>query len=124
MANALYCTVDTSRVEEKDKDKAQPVTVRQAIEQEVRKSEDRKNWRCVAATKDPKNTARIRIAYRSEAELQLVKEAAQKSAATGARVLRDQLYPVKIDNANRSAILGQDGMAQQKKRQRKHTDRW
>ena len=63
----------------------------------------------MAATKDPRNTARIRITCRNEAELQLVKEAAEKSAVAGARVLRDQLYPVKIDNANRSAILDQDG---------------
>lgn len=109
MTDTLYCTVDTSRVEEEDKSKAQPGAIRQAIEQELRKSEDRKTWRCVAATKDPRNTARIRITCRNEVELQLVKEAAEKSAVAGARVLRDQLYPVKIDNANRSAILDQDG---------------
>lgn len=27
----------------------------------------------------------------------------------GARVPRDQLYPVKVDNANRTAVLDQDG---------------
>jgi ribosomal protein S9 len=101
MTDTLYCTVDTSRVEEEDKSKAQPGEIRQAIEQELRKSEDRKTWRCVAVTKDPRNTARTRITCRNEAELQLVKEAAEKSAVAGARILRDQLYPVKIDNANR-----------------------
>jgi hypothetical protein len=109
MTDTLYCTVDTSRVEEEDKSKAQPGAIRQTIEQELRKSEDHRSWRCVAVTKDPRNTARIRIICRNEAELQLVKEAAQRSAATGTRVLRDQLYPVKIDNVNRSAILDQDG---------------
>ncbi|EED11596.1 hypothetical protein TSTA_107870 [Talaromyces stipitatus ATCC 10500] len=38
-----------------------------------------------------------------------VKEAAQKLNIPGWRVLRDQLYPVKIDNANRTAILDIDG---------------
>jgi len=104
MTDAPYCTVDTSRVEE-DKSKAQPGTIRQAIEQEMRKLEDHKSWRCVAASKDPRNTTRIRITCRNEPELQLVKEAAQKSAVAGARVLRDQLFPVKVGNANRSAIF-------------------
>jgi hypothetical protein len=67
------------------------------------------NWRCTAVTRDPRNTARIRVTCRDEAELQLVKEATQKYAAPGLRVLRDQLYPVKIDDANRMAVLDQDG---------------
>ncbi len=48
---------------------------------------------------------RIKVVYTDEAELQRIKEAAQKTMAPGARVLRDQLYPVKVDNANRTAIL-------------------
>jgi hypothetical protein len=32
-------------------------------------------------------------------------EAVQKSNLLGTRVLRDQLYPVKVDNANRLAVL-------------------
>ncbi|KAM4063231.1 reverse transcriptase [Hirsutella rhossiliensis] len=47
--------------------------------------------------------------WRDEAELQLVKEAAQKTAVEGARVMRDQLYPVRVDNANRTAILDTEG---------------
>ncbi|XP_044718732.1 endonuclease-reverse transcriptase domain-containing protein [Hirsutella rhossiliensis] len=43
--------------------------------------------------------------WRDEAELQMVKEAAQKTAVEGSRVMRDQLYPVRVDNANRTAIL-------------------
>ena len=53
------------------------------------------------------NARRIRVACRDEAEHQRVKEAAQKTAAVGARVLRDQPYPVKVDNANRRVILDQ-----------------
>ena len=57
----------------------------------------------MAVVKDPRNIVRIRVTCRDEAELQWVKEAAQKSLVTGTRVLQDQLYPVKIDNANRTA---------------------
>jgi hypothetical protein len=104
----LYCTVDTSRVEEDDKDKAQPGAIRQAIEKEVRKMEGHENWRCMAVVKDIRRE-HIRITCRDEVELQHVKEAAQKAAIPGARVLREQLHPVKIDNANRTTILDQDG---------------
>ena len=37
------------------------------------------------------------------------KEAAQKTVLAGARVLRAQLYLVKVDNANRTAILDPEG---------------
>jgi len=104
-----YCTIDTSRVEEEDKNRAQPVVIRQAIEQEMRKSEDHRSLRCLAVANDPRCAARIRIICRNEAELELVKEAAQKSAVAGTRVLRDQLFPVKVDNINRSAILDKGG---------------
>jgi hypothetical protein len=46
---------------------------------------------------------------RDETELHQVKEVANKLAIPGIRVLRDQLYPVKVDGANRSAILNSDG---------------
>jgi len=49
------------------------------------------------------------VICRHEDEIQQVKEAAQKIEIPGIRVLRDQLYPVKIDNANRTAILDADG---------------
>jgi hypothetical protein len=52
---------------------------------------------------------RIRVICRDETELQRVKKAAEKTAVMGVRVLRDQLYPVKVDNANRIAILDQEG---------------
>jgi hypothetical protein len=107
--DTLSCTVDTSRISEEDKSKALPGTIRQAIEVEMRTQAERNNWRCTAVTRDARNTARIRGTCRDEAELQLVKEATQKYAAPGLRVLRDQLYPVKIDDANRMAVLDQDG---------------
>jgi hypothetical protein len=110
--DTLYCTIDTSRVSEEDRNKAQPGLIREAIEKEIRAGAEQDNWRCTAVTKDPRNTNRIRVTCRNETELQLVKEAAQKTATPGSRVLRDQLYPVKVDNANRSAVLDQSGSIQ------------
>lgn len=107
--DTLYCTIDTSRVGEEDKDRTQLGAIRRAIENEIRTGEGRENWRCVAVVKDPRNVDRIRVIARNETELQLVKEAAQKTALPGVRVFRDQLYPVKIDNINREAVIDAAG---------------
>jgi hypothetical protein len=107
--NTLYCTIDTSGVGEEERSTAQPGAIRKAIEEEIRTMDGHMNWSCAAVIRDARNMERIRIACRDEAELQRVKEAAQRTVAAGARVLRDQLYPVKVDNANRTAILDQEG---------------
>lgn len=109
MSDTLYCTIDTSRVGEEERTKAQPGAVGKAIEEEIRATKGHENWRCVAVIKDAKNLDRIRVTCRDETELQRVKKAAEKTAVTGVRVLRDQLYPVKVDNTNRIAILDQEG---------------
>ncbi|OWT42387.1 reverse transcriptase [Pochonia chlamydosporia 170] len=85
--DTLHCTIDVSRVTEHDKHKAQVGTIRQTIEDEDR----------------------IKVICRNEAELQLVKEVAEKTVVPGARVMRDQLYPVKVDNANRTAVVDEEG---------------
>ena len=54
MTDTLYCTIDTSRMTEEDKSKAQPGTIRQAIEKEMRTQAERNNWRCTAVTRDPR----------------------------------------------------------------------
>lgn len=105
----LYCTIDTSRIGEENQHKAHPGAIRKAIEQEIRGADGGTNWRCAAVLRDSRNTERIKIACRDESELEKVKEAAQKTVPTHARVLRDQLYPVKVDNANRTAVLDQEG---------------
>jgi hypothetical protein len=109
LANTLFCTIDTSRVREEDKAKTQIANIRQQIEKEIRGNEETQNWRCAAMVKDPKNADRIKVICRHEEEIQQVKEAAQKIDIPGIRVLRDQLYPVKIDNVNRTAVLDADG---------------
>ncbi|EED17393.1 conserved hypothetical protein [Talaromyces stipitatus ATCC 10500] len=99
VANTLFCTIDTSRVGEEDKAKAQIANIRQQIEKEMRGT----------MAKDPKNADRVKVICRHEDEIQQVKEATQKINMPGMRVLRDQLYPVKIDNANQTAVLDADG---------------
>lgn len=107
--DTMYCTIDTSRVAEENKGRAQPGAFRKALEEEMRTQTEQEKWNCIAITKDPRNTERIRVTCRDEQELNQVKEAAKKVAASGARVIRDQLYPVKVDNANSTAILNQNG---------------
>ena len=107
--DTLHCTVDVSNVEEAERDKASASKIRQDIEKEMRSGEEGSVWRCVAVTRDPRNTARVRITCRDESELARVKEAAEKTKAVGSRVLRDQWYPVKVDNACRTAVLDENG---------------
>ncbi|OAQ71884.1 hypothetical protein VFPFJ_10971 [Purpureocillium lilacinum] len=108
-ASELYCTIDTSRVEEANRDQAQVGAVRQAIELEMRARDGLATWRCAAVLKDARAAERIKIICRDENELRQVREAAQKTAVVGARVMRDQLFPVKVDNANRSMVLDAEG---------------
>lgn len=89
MTDILNCTIDTSRVRAEEMRKAQPRAVRKAIEEEIRVMEGQENWRCAAVIKDSRNTERIRVACRDEAELQRSKEAAQKTVPAKTRVLRD-----------------------------------
>lgn len=109
ITDTLYCTIDTSRVGEEHTEKTHPRAIREAIEQEMRANEGMETWRCAAVTKDMRSSTRIRVACRNEEELNKVKEASEKTLVTGTRILRDQLYPVKVDNANRKAVLEIDG---------------
>ena len=109
LTDTPFCTIDITRVTEEDRSRTQVGELRRAIEQEVRMKEGGENWRCAAVAKDPRNHNRIRITGRDEEEIQLMKEAATKTAVPGARVLRDQLHPVKVDNANRLGVLDAAG---------------
>jgi hypothetical protein len=55
----------------------------------MREGEEGGGWRCVVVTRDPRNSARIRITCRDESELARVKEVVEKTKAVGSRVLRD-----------------------------------
>ncbi|KAG7129800.1 hypothetical protein HYQ46_010089 [Verticillium longisporum] len=108
--DTLFCTVDTSRVEEADRSKVHAGSVRVAVEKEMRTRREDDSWRCKAVTVDTKNANRIKIVCRDEAEHNMVKQAAERmELASGVRVSRDELYPVKVDNVNRTAVLDESG---------------
>ncbi|KAI2863081.1 transcriptional regulator family: Zinc finger, CCHC-type [Aspergillus niger] len=107
--DTLYCTIDTSKMADTENERPSAGPIRTAVEAEIRTMENYTNWRCRAVTVDPKNTSRIRIACRDEAEHQLVKKVAETKVGTGARVLRDELYPIKVDSVNRTAVLDENG---------------
>jgi hypothetical protein len=109
LTDTLYCTVDVSNVEEAERGMANAGNIRQEIEKGMREGEAGSGWRCVAVTRDPRNIARIRITCRDESELARVREVAEKTKAVGSRVLRDQWYPIKVDNACRIAVLDENG---------------
>jgi regulator of replication initiation timing len=109
ITDTLYCTIDTSRVVEDDIDKASPGAIRAIVEKEVRASNGQSSWRCLAVTRNAKTTSRIKIACRDESEQHLIKLAVETKVAAGVRVLRDELYPIKVDNVNRLAVLDENG---------------
>ena len=59
--------------------------------------------------KDIRNPDRIKVICRDEEEMQLVKDMAEKTIVKGAQVLRDQLYPVKVNSINRMVVLDSSG---------------
>jgi hypothetical protein len=107
--DTLYCTIDTSNEVDNGDDRMSAGPIRAAVEKEIRTMENHANWRCRAVTVDPKNTNRIRIACRNEAEHQLVKKVAVATIGAGARVLRDELYPIKVDSVKKAAVLDEKG---------------
>jgi hypothetical protein len=56
-------------------------------------------------TKDPKNPHRVRITWREESEHEIVKRVAETKLAPRSRILRDDLYPIRVDNVRRIAVL-------------------
>jgi hypothetical protein len=105
---SVFCTVDTSRVPEDHIEDATPPMIRKTLEQEMRKSSDQSHWRCVAVTRDGRNANRLRIIGRDEGEIQKIKTILEARKAPGARVLRDQLYPIKVDSVDRTAVFDQE----------------
>ncbi|EAQ85226.1 hypothetical protein CHGG_09240 [Chaetomium globosum CBS 148.51] len=83
--DTLFCTIDTSRVEEKEKGNVQVADIRKAIETEARAQESMGDWRCAAVVKEARNPDRVRVICRDEGEVQLVKEAAVKISVPGVR---------------------------------------
>jgi hypothetical protein len=93
---------------ESENQKKSAGSIRATIEKEIRTMDDHTHWRCRAVTVSPRDPNRIRIACRDEAEHHLVKRVAEETIGTGARVLRDELYPLKVDSVKRSAVLDEN----------------
>jgi hypothetical protein len=104
-----FCTVDMTRVPEEHIEEATPAALRKLIENEMQAPGDQPKWRCLAVTRDRGNINRLRIVGRNEAEVKRIKDIIEAKKAPGAQVLRDQLYPVKVDNVNRTAVLDPEG---------------
>jgi hypothetical protein len=58
---------------------------------------------------DPKNTNQIRITCRDETEYQLVKKVTEAMIGAGVRVLRDDLYPIKVNSVRKAIVLDKQG---------------
>ncbi|KAK2687437.1 hypothetical protein QWA68_014059 [Fusarium oxysporum] len=54
---------------------------------------------------DPENTHRVRITCRNESDHEVVKRVTEAKLALGARILRDDFYPIRVDNVSRIAVL-------------------
>ena len=111
MAEEFFVTIDYSRVEGGG-EAVDAVAVRKRIEDEIHKGED-KTFKCRAITRDNRTRQQLRILCRGEEELDVVKRAATATVMEGARVLRDQLYPVKINNVRTDAILQPNGVVKE-----------
>ena len=107
--DTLICTFDTVRTQDQDQGKVSPGALRNAIEKELSTKEDK--FRCVAVHAG-RQAGRVIVRARNEDELRRIKEAALKIAPGGTTVLRDQLYPLKVDNVSRLAVLNGDGSLQ------------
>jgi hypothetical protein len=84
MSKTLYCTIDTSKVDESKQREVQLGAIQAAIENEMRTKEGNGNWRCAAVIRDLRNNACIRVACRDEKEHNAVKLAAEKGKVEGA----------------------------------------
>ncbi|RYP34896.1 hypothetical protein DL767_004072 [Monosporascus sp. MG133] len=87
----LFGTIDTFRVDGNGGDEIMAVSIRSAVEN-VCATNDDASWRCRSVAVDPKSSNRIKIAH-----------------ASGLWVLRDERYRIKVDNAKRTAALGEHG---------------
>ncbi|EWZ28661.1 hypothetical protein FOZG_17666 [Fusarium oxysporum Fo47] len=105
----LFCTIDISGAGDDDSDKAQIGEVRQAIEAVVRTRKEDERWRCAVVIRGARNANVVKVICRDEAGLHMVREAALGADTLGAKILRERLYPVKINGANRSALLDSNG---------------
>ncbi|KZL86802.1 reverse transcriptase, partial [Colletotrichum incanum] len=109
-SDTLYCTIDTSHAKSEAAEQMSVGSIRTMVESQIRAGEDESaSWRCRAVTKDPRNPHRIRIACRNDEEHTKVKRVVEANLTQGVRVLRDDIYPIRVDSVNRTAVLDDIG---------------
>ncbi|OAQ59099.1 reverse transcriptase [Purpureocillium lilacinum] len=109
VTKTLHCTIDTSMVADGKENRITAGAVRALVERQVRTERDHANWRCRAVTTDARNRMRFRIIFRDETEHQLVKRLVGTKLPRRARMLRDEVHPIRVDHVNRFAILDEMG---------------
>ena len=109
LTSTRYCTIDTSRVEQEALDQISAGVIRTMVESGIRAEQEGSSWRCQAVTKDPRNPHRIRIACRNELEHKKVKSVLEMNLDKRVRIMRDDLYPIRVDSVNRTAVLDETG---------------
>lgn len=109
LTSTLYCTIDTSRVENEAREQSSAGAIRKIVEDGIRTKQDNSSWRCRAVTVHPRNPCHVRIACRDEEEHNTVKRVIEANLTRGARLLRDDLHPIRVDSVNRAAALDEAG---------------
>jgi len=84
-----YCIIDMFWANMTEKLKANPVTVREVIEKEIHKQQDKENWRCIAVMRNIKNHNCIWIMGRDVQETKVIKKVTEKVIVNDLRMLRD-----------------------------------
>ena len=101
--------IDTVHAQDEGQAKISPGALRNAIKKELSTKENR--FRCVAVYIG-RQADQVIVRARNEVELRRIKEAASKIALSGTTVLRDQLYPLKVDSVSRLAVPNGDSFLQ------------
>lgn len=101
-----YLTVDTSAVEKENSIKVTPEALRTRVRSEMTKSLSTQTVSLRAIIRDPQNTKRYRLLFNTEEDRDLARKNVNWTGyVQGLRVLQDQYFPIKIDNANRCLVL-------------------
>ena len=105
-----YLTVDISAVEKENIPKVTPEALRTMVKLELAKSPLTQTVNLRAIIRDPQNTKRYRLLFNTEEDRDLArKDVNWAGHVQGVRVLQDQHFPIKIDNANRCSVLTSGG---------------
>ena len=99
----FFITIDYSCTEGGE-EAINTITVRKRIKNKIHKKAD-KAFKYRVITRDNRIKQQLRILYQGKEELDIVKRAATTKIKEGARVLQNQLYPIKINNVRTDTIL-------------------